>query len=316
MLPRAGIQGGTYPSKESAVRAIGPLQDLVGATLFSLKNRQVEAVFMVDNEGRKQRAKQTLLITDVAKVSPALVYWNVKQLERQYRLEGGGIVIGWNYTFNTDRDWWILVLQMEPFRGGEALPMMMMECLIYEKGIACSKNKIVRTFRKPAGYVDLELKWEAIRKFTDYKRPSSWPSDDPPDHVWALLKRYPVSTSCDGTPDVSNPRGSGYYAVVVIELAPHSKLYQNFNLRTVIPCKEQLLNRYTSSTVAWPLDALTIAPATSASSSHLGTIPEGVGRRNGLWAPVDDEMSRDADRAEDDDRADSSDERTGIGSEL
>ena len=77
------------------------------------------------------------------------------------------------------------------------------------------------------------------------------------------------------------------------------------------------MNRYTSSTVeAWPLDALTIAPATSASSSHLGTIPEGVGRRNGLWALVDDEMSRDADGAEDEDRADSSDERTGTGSEL
>ena len=108
------------------MRAIGPLQDLVGATIFSLKNRLIEVVLMVDSEGRKQRAKQTLFLTEVRKVSPALVYWNVKQLERQYRLEGGGIIIGWNCTFNTDRDWWILVMQMEPFRGGEVLPMMMM----------------------------------------------------------------------------------------------------------------------------------------------------------------------------------------------
>jgi hypothetical protein len=259
------------------------------------------------------------MITDVAKVSPALVYWNVKQLERQYRLEGGGIIIGWECTFNTDRDWWMLVLQMEPFRGGEALPMMMMmmECLIYEKGIACGKSQNLRTFKKPVGYVDFDLKWEAIRKYTDYKRPSSWSTDDPPDHVWALLRRYPVSTSCDGAPDVLNPRGSGYYAVVIIELAPHSKLYQDFNLRTVIPCKEQLLNWYTSRTVdSWPLDALTIAPKTSAPPSHLGTIPEGVGRRNGVWAPVDDEVSWNADRAEDEDRADSSGERTGTGSEV
>ena len=40
MLPRAGIQGGTYPSKESAVRSIGALQDLVGATLFFLGDRK------------------------------------------------------------------------------------------------------------------------------------------------------------------------------------------------------------------------------------------------------------------------------------
>ena len=197
------------------------------------------------------------------------------------------------------------------------MPMMMMECLIYEKGLPCGNNKVERVFPKPAGYVDFDQKWEAIRKFTDYKRPSSWPSDDPPDHVWALLKRYLVATSCDGTPDVLNPTGSGYYAVVVIELAPHSKLDKDFNLRTVIPCKEQLLNRYTSDIVeAWPLDALTIVPAPSASSSHLRTIPEGVGKRNGLWAPVDDEISRDADRAEDECRADSSDECADTWSEM
>ena len=97
-----------------------------------------------------------------------------------------------------------------------------------------------------------------------------------------VVATSPALLPPDGTPDVLNPRGSGYYAVVVIELAPHSKLYKNFNLRTVIPCKEQLRNRYTSEIVeAWPLDALTIAPASSTASSHLGTIPEGVGRRNG-----------------------------------
>ena len=106
------------------------------------------------------------------------------------------------------------------------------------------------------------------------------------------MSGHSVATSCDGTPDVSNPRGSGYYAVVVIELAPHSRLYQDFNLRTVIPCKEQLLNRYASRTVeAWPIDALTIAPKATAQPSHLETIPEGVGRRNGVWASVDDEVS-------------------------
>ena len=71
-----------------------------------------------------------------------------------------------------------------------------------------------------------------------------------------------MSTSCDGAPDVLNPRRSGYYAVVVIELAPHSKLYKNFNLRTVIPCKEQLLNRYAYEMVeAWPQDTLSIVPS-------------------------------------------------------
>ena len=112
----------------------------------------------------------------------------------------------------------------------------------------------------------------------DYKPPKSWVNGNPPEHVWACLKRYPVAVPCTGVPDVMNPRGSGYYAVVKIELASHSTLYRDFHLRTVTPCKEQLLNRYTSETVeAWPLDALTIVPAASlAISSQLGPIPEGV----------------------------------------
>ena len=118
-----------------------------------------------------------------------------------------------------------------------------------------------------------------------------------------------MATSCDGMPDTLNPRGSGYYAVVVIELAAHSRLRQVFNLRTVIPCKEQLLNRYTSKTVeAWPLDALVIAPATSPPSTTLGPIPEGVGKRNGVWATADDETSWGADRAKDMTEKDASDE--------
>ena len=52
------------------------------------------------------------------------------------------------------------------------------------------------------------------------------------------------------------------------------------------------MNRHASETVeAWPLDALTIVPAASlAIPTQLGPIPEGVSRRNGLWAPVDDEI--------------------------
>ena len=104
LLPRSGLQGGTYPSKESVIRAIGPLVDLVGATLFMIGNHKVEVAFMVDSEGKRWKAKQTLRLTDVAKVSPALVYWNVRQLERQYRLDGR-VIIWWEHTCNTDRDW-------------------------------------------------------------------------------------------------------------------------------------------------------------------------------------------------------------------
>ena len=42
MLPRSGIQGGTYPSKESAILAIGQVQDLVSSSLFLLRNLRVE----------------------------------------------------------------------------------------------------------------------------------------------------------------------------------------------------------------------------------------------------------------------------------
>jgi hypothetical protein len=36
-------------------------------------------------------------------------------MEQQYRLSGSGIIIQWEDMFNNDRDWWIMVLQMEPF---------------------------------------------------------------------------------------------------------------------------------------------------------------------------------------------------------
>ena len=97
-----------------------------------------------------------------------------------------------------------------------------------------------------------------------------------------------------------NPRGSGYYAVVVIELSTRSILHRTYGLRTVIACKEQLLNRYTSGTAeAWPIDALVVAPAPSPPATTLGPIPEGVDRRNGVWLTTLDEVERHADRAED-----------------
>jgi hypothetical protein len=120
---------------------------------------------------------------------------------------------------------------------------------------------------------------------------------EPSELTWALLKRYPVAVSCIGDPDVLNPRGSGYYAVIKMDLAPHSTLYRDLQIRSVIPCKEQLLNRYASEMVeAWPLDALTIAPsATALGPNQLRSIPEGVYQRNGLWARVDDEVADTAD---------------------
>jgi hypothetical protein len=73
MLPRSGIQGGTYPSKESALLAIGQVQDLVSASLFLLKKRRVEVSVVVDDNGRRQRTRQILRLTAVAKVSLAMV---------------------------------------------------------------------------------------------------------------------------------------------------------------------------------------------------------------------------------------------------
>ena len=59
---------------------------------------------------------------------------------------------------------------------------------------------------------------------------------------------------------------------------------------------------------AWPIDALVIAPAISPPTTVLGPIPEGVGKRNGVWMTADDKMCYGADRAEDEDRSDPSEE--------
>jgi hypothetical protein len=88
----------------------------------------VEVVFFVDDGSKRQKARQALKVTDVARVSLAMVYWNLKQLESHYRLEGASIIVEWECRFNNDYDWWVMVLGMEPFPGGETFPMMMMEC--------------------------------------------------------------------------------------------------------------------------------------------------------------------------------------------
>jgi hypothetical protein len=134
------------------------------------------------------------------------------------------------------------------------------------------------------------------------KKPDTWPSEDPPEFVWKLLQRYPVATSCDGRPDPLNPRGSGYYGVVVIELSTRSVLRTTYGLTSVIACKEQLLNRYTSGTAeAWPIDALVVASAPDPPAPRmLGPILEKIDRQNGMWLTTDDEVDRHADREEND----------------
>jgi len=44
---------------------------------------------------------------------------------------------------------------------------------------------------------------------------------------------------------------------------------------------------------AWPLDALSIVPSTAPA---LESIPEGVYKRNGLWAQADDELALHSER--------------------
>jgi hypothetical protein len=180
--------------------------------------------------------------------------------------------------------------------------MMMMECLIYERGVLCGGGREPRVFARPRGYVDFARKWAWLKANTDMKKPDTWPSEDPPEFVWKLLQRYPVATSCDGRPDPLNPRGSGYYGVAVIELSTHSSLRTTYGLTSVIACKEQLLNRYTSETAeAWPIDALVVAAAPDPPApTVLGPISERTYKRNGLWLTTDDEVFQNADRDEDD----------------
>jgi hypothetical protein len=175
--------------------------------------------------------------------------------------------------------------------------MMMMECLIYEKGIVCGGSQVPRTFDPPRGYVTFAKKWDVIKRSPTFVKPESWPEPEVPEMAWGLMRRYPVSTSCDGRPDPVNPRGSGYYAVVVIELSERSALRRNFGLQAVIACKEQLLNRYTSATAeAWPIDALVISAAPSPPEVTIGPLPSKFSKRNGVWCTVDDELEWHASR--------------------
>ena len=70
-------------------------------------------------------------------------------------------------------------------------------------------------------------KREIYKRCPEFKPPDSWVDGEPSELTWALLKRYPIATSCIGDSDVVNPRGSGYYAVIKMDLAPHSTLYKD-----------------------------------------------------------------------------------------
>ena len=71
--PRSGIQGGTYPSKESALLAIGQMQDLVSAAVFLLKNGRVRVNIKVDDNGKRRQTYQILWLREVATISLAVV---------------------------------------------------------------------------------------------------------------------------------------------------------------------------------------------------------------------------------------------------
>ena len=75
--------------------------------------------------------------------------------------------------FDTDRDWWKQVLQMEPFEGGETLPQSMMECLVHERGFPCGHDRRVRHFEKPDGYVCWEAKKLHYRSLPNFNPPES-----------------------------------------------------------------------------------------------------------------------------------------------
>ena len=152
-------------------------------------------------------------------------------------------------------------------------------------------------FPKPPGYVEWSEKLKYFKACADYEPPQSWEDREPGEVTWALLKRYPVAVPCSGSICPLNPRGSGHYGVIRMDLADHAELYRSMEIRTVIPCKEQLLNRYAYEMVeAWPVDTLSIVPAAAtAEPGQLQSILEGVFRRNGLWAQAEDEIIDQAD---------------------
>ena len=196
----------------------------------------MEVIIVVEDGDRRRRTHQTLRLNEVEKVSLAMVFWTVKQIEQQYRLSGSGMIITWEDMLDNNRDWWIMALQMEPFPGGETMPQAMMEYLIHERGIPCRVDRKERLFPAPHGHVPWAEKLRIYKTCPGFNPPGSWVNGEPPFLVWALLKRCPVAVPCVGDPDFLNPRGCGYYAVVKMDLSPHSSLYKDLQIRSVIPC--------------------------------------------------------------------------------
>jgi hypothetical protein len=137
------------------------------------------------------------------------------------------------------------------------MPQAMMECLIHEKGFPCGIDRRERTFDRPAGYVEWKEKLKHFKACPGYKPPEAWKDGEPTELTWALLKRYPVAVPCIRDTIPLNPRSSGYHGVIRIDLADHAELCRHMQIRTVIPCKAQLLNRHAYEMVeVWPQDTV------------------------------------------------------------
>ena len=180
---------------------------------------------------------------------------------------------------------------MAPCTVWPSLPQDMQMANVYEFGVSVGAKATHRKFPPPEGYVNFEKKIQ-VYKWYGFKPPPRWGGYSPRPIDFAMVGRMPPAIPAwheqNGDVDPLHPAGAGWYGVVIMHTSPKSELYQA-GVTSIIPCKEQLLNRYTSIAVeAWTAGMVSVCAEETDSVV-------GDGRsdwdRNGNWLTADDEYN-------------------------
>ena len=87
--------------------------------------------------------------------------------------------------------------------------------------------------------------------------------------------------------DEDCPLGSAWFFVWALMIDKNSRIYAQYSVEMLLPCKEQVLNMWNDGQVeAWPRGRLQMQPVERVGEEEL---PEGVADRDGIWRTPEEE---------------------------
>ena len=194
----------------------------------------------------------------VEKISTGAVFWQKDSCDSMYRKKGVYCVfMPKEALFGTVAEWIRFLLGVPASATAAELIYGMWNKMIYEDGITCAGGQ-PRTFRAPNGYVPFEEKLVALRSRTDWEEPPSWINGKPTAADFALIAKYPPAVDDMGDTANGTIEGSGWYAIVILDLNASSAIVQDLKVEKVAICVEQFARTSDGNFVGWAFDHLDV----------------------------------------------------------